>query len=87
MSRQGSIANAHNTTHNAAKDQVEEHGGPLHFPVDDELQQTETMKATIISARAATEKEHKMTLLQGLRLYPKAIGWSVLISTCIAMEG
>lgn len=28
-----------------------------------------------------------MTLLQGIRLYPKAIAWSVLISTCIAMEG
>lgn len=38
-------------------------------------------------AKAATEKEHKMTLLQGIRLYPKAIAWSILISTCIAMEG
>jgi SP family general alpha glucoside:H+ symporter-like MFS transporter len=28
-----------------------------------------------------------MTLMQGLRLYPKAIGWSVILSTCIAMEG
>ena len=28
-----------------------------------------------------------MTLMQGIRLYPKAIGWSLLISTCIAMEG
>ncbi|KAJ5965235.1 Major facilitator superfamily domain general substrate transporter [Penicillium waksmanii] len=39
------------------------------------------------NAKAATETEHKMTLLQGIRTYPKAIGWSVLISTCIAMEG
>lgn len=38
-------------------------------------------------ARLATEKEHNMTLLQGVRLYPKAIAWSVLISTCIVMEG
>ncbi|KAF1917884.1 maltose permease MAL61 [Ampelomyces quisqualis] len=38
-------------------------------------------------ARLATEKEHNMTLMQGIRLYPKAIGWSVLISTCIVMEG
>jgi SP family general alpha glucoside:H+ symporter-like MFS transporter len=38
-------------------------------------------------ARLATEKEHNMTLLQGIKLYPKAIGWSVLISTCIVMEG
>lgn len=38
-------------------------------------------------AKLASEKEHKMTLLQGLRLYPKAIAWSILISTCIVMEG
>ncbi|OAA37142.1 Sugar/inositol transporter [Beauveria brongniartii RCEF 3172] len=41
----------------------------------------------IDGARAAAEKERKMTLLQGLRLYPKAVAWSVLISTCIVMEG
>lgn len=28
-----------------------------------------------------------MTLWQGIKLYPKAIGWSILISTCIVMEG
>jgi SP family general alpha glucoside:H+ symporter-like MFS transporter len=38
-------------------------------------------------ARNATEKEHKMTLKQGIKLYPKAIIWSLLISTCIVMEG
>lgn len=38
-------------------------------------------------AQAAAEKEHNMTLLQGIKLYPKAIGWSILISTCIIMEG
>jgi SP family general alpha glucoside:H+ symporter-like MFS transporter len=44
--------------------------------------------ATIIDgARAAATKERNMTLMQGLRLYPKAVAWSVLISTCIAMEG
>ncbi|CAJ2502960.1 Uu.00g103540.m01.CDS01 [Anthostomella pinea] len=45
------------------------------------------MSEVIRSARLATEKEHKMTLLQGIKLYPKAIGWSILISTCIVMEG
>lgn len=34
-----------------------------------------------------TDKEHKMTLMQGVRLYPKAIAWSILISSCIIMEG
>ncbi|ORY29142.1 putative MFS alpha-glucoside transporter [Naematelia encephala] len=39
------------------------------------------------NAKSATDKEHKMTLMEGIRLYPKAIAWSILISTCIAMEG
>jgi SP family general alpha glucoside:H+ symporter-like MFS transporter len=43
--------------------------------------------ATLSEAKAATEKEHKMTLTEGLQLYPKAVAWSLLISTCIAMEG
>ncbi|KKZ63920.1 MFS transporter, SP family, general alpha glucoside:H+ symporter [[Emmonsia] crescens] len=38
-------------------------------------------------AKSATDKEQRMTLLQGLKLYPKAAAWSVLISTCIVMEG
>lgn len=41
----------------------------------------------IQNAKAATDKERSMTLLQGIRLYPKAVMWSVLISTCIVMEG
>jgi SP family general alpha glucoside:H+ symporter-like MFS transporter len=41
----------------------------------------------INDARLATEKEHAMSLWQGIKLYPKAVGWSLLISTCIAMEG
>ncbi|OJD16372.1 hypothetical protein ACJ73_08890 [Blastomyces percursus] len=39
------------------------------------------------SAKLATDKEQRMTLLQGLKLYPKAAAWSMLISTCIVMEG
>lgn len=46
-----------------------------------------SMTKVIQSAKAATDKEQNMTLLQGIRLYPKAVAWSVLISTCIAMEG
>lgn len=38
-------------------------------------------------AKDATEQEHRMSLWQGLRLYPKAVGWSVLLSTAIVMEG
>ena len=28
-----------------------------------------------------------MSLLQGIRLYPKAIGWAAVISVCCVMEG
>jgi SP family general alpha glucoside:H+ symporter-like MFS transporter len=38
-------------------------------------------------AAKATKAEQSMTLLQGLRLYPKAIAWSVLLSAAIIMEG
>lgn len=46
-----------------------------------------SMKTIIQNAKAATEKEQSMSLLQGIKLYPKAVAWSVIISTCIAMEG
>ncbi|KAJ5176023.1 Maltose permease MAL61 [Penicillium canariense] len=46
-----------------------------------------SMKTLIQNAKAATEKERNMSLLQGIKLYPKAVLWSVIISTCIAMEG
>jgi SP family general alpha glucoside:H+ symporter-like MFS transporter len=58
--------------------------------MDDEPDQISRIKAVdrvIEGAKAATEKEQKMTLLQGIRLYPKAIAWSVLVSFCIVMEG
>lgn len=38
-------------------------------------------------ARSAAAKEQSMTLMQGIKLYPKAVGWSILISTCIVMVG
>ncbi|KAF1845886.1 maltose permease MAL61 [Cucurbitaria berberidis CBS 394.84] len=38
-------------------------------------------------ANKATQSEQNMTLRQGLKLYPKAIAWSVLLSAAIIMEG
>lgn len=35
----------------------------------------------------ATEAEKSMGLIEGFRLYPKAVGWSIALSTCIVMEG
>ncbi|KAJ6013732.1 hypothetical protein N7540_008323 [Penicillium herquei] len=46
-----------------------------------------SMTKVIQSAMAATQKEQNMTLMQGIRLYPKAVAWSIFISTCIVMEG
>lgn len=38
-------------------------------------------------AKDATDLEHTLTLRDSLRLYPKAIGFSLLFSTAIIMEG
>lgn len=48
---------------------------------------TTAMADMTSNARRATEKEQSMTLLQGIRLYPKAVGWSMFISLLIVMEG
>lgn len=40
-----------------------------------------------LDAKDATEKEHRMTLRQALKMYPKAIGWSIFLSSAVAMEG
>ena len=56
-------------------------------PAYDEGRTSDSTTKVIENAKAATEKERSMTLLQGIRLYPKAVMWSVIISTCIAMEG
>ncbi|KAK9351843.1 general substrate transporter [Lipomyces doorenjongii] len=41
----------------------------------------------LVEAKDATELEHRMTLRQALRLYPKAVGWSMLLSLALVMEG
>lgn len=38
-------------------------------------------------AAAATAAEHEMGLWRSLKLYPRAVAWSVLLSTAIIMEG
>lgn len=41
----------------------------------------------LVEAKQAAETEHEMTLLRAIKLYPKAIGWSVLLSSTLIMEG
>ncbi|KAK8112739.1 sugar transporter [Apiospora sp. TS-2023a] len=67
-------------------------GSPTYPSAEEEKKQYSDSEARPMSdlirdAKLATEKEHSMTLWQGIKLYPKAIAWSVLISTCIVMEG
>lgn len=38
-------------------------------------------------AKIAADQEQSMTVLEAIRLYPKAIFWSVVFSSAIAMEG
>jgi hypothetical protein len=56
-------------------------------PAQDGIEQIKAHEEIIQSAKAGAMKEQNMTLLQGIKLYPKAILWSMLISTCIVMEG
>ncbi|KAJ9639316.1 hypothetical protein H2199_006349 [Coniosporium tulheliwenetii] len=37
-------------------------------------------------AKSAAQTEHRMSFMEGLKLYPKAIGWSILFSLTIVME-
>ena len=59
----------------------------LHLPSKVQADHSASVKKIIQNAKSATGKEQKMSLLQGIKLYPKAVAWSVLISTCITMEG
>ncbi|KAL4866611.1 hypothetical protein BDV12DRAFT_172561 [Aspergillus spectabilis] len=38
-------------------------------------------------AQAALDKEHTMTAIQAFKIYRKAVGWSILMSCAIIMEG
>jgi SP family general alpha glucoside:H+ symporter-like MFS transporter len=46
-----------------------------------------TIIAPNSEAQHAASDEKEMTLLQGLKLYPKAVGWSVVLSSALIMEG
>ncbi|KAK3114935.1 hypothetical protein LTR53_006263 [Teratosphaeriaceae sp. CCFEE 6253] len=50
-------------------------------------EKADDVKIEISDAREATAKEHKLTVLQGLKPYRKAVGWSVLLSMAVIMEG
>lgn len=43
--------------------------------------------ALVNDARTAANAEQNMTLLKAIKTYPKAIGWSALLSATLIMEG
>ncbi|CRK38959.1 hypothetical protein BN1708_007928 [Verticillium longisporum] len=45
------------------------------------------LEAISHEAQNATNAEHELGLRQSLKLYPKAIAWSIFLSTCVVMEG
>jgi SP family general alpha glucoside:H+ symporter-like MFS transporter len=47
----------------------------------------EKVDFVIEEAKEATKDEHEMSLLRAVKLYPKAVGWSLLLSTALVMEG
>lgn len=50
--------------------------------------ESEIISHDVISeAKRATEVEHNMSLRQALKTYPHAVGWSILFSTALVMEG
>jgi SP family general alpha glucoside:H+ symporter-like MFS transporter len=42
---------------------------------------------SLAEGKQGAQKEQSMTLWQAVRLYPKAVGWSVLLSSTLIMEG
>jgi hypothetical protein len=62
------------------------------MPTTDQDPEIDARKGAVVigaiageEVRDATEKEHKMNLLEALKLYPKAVGWSIFFSLGIIM--
>lgn len=55
--------------------------------VEDATKIPKQQETILDEAGQATRREHELTLLPSLRLYPKAIAWSMFLSLAIIMEG
>ncbi len=69
-----------------------EKNGTLNVDIEDSVVQKladSSPKFVLLSSEAklATDAEHAMTFHQAVKLYPKAIFWSMFLSLAIAMEG
>ncbi|CAL3962899.1 hypothetical protein PZA11_000068 [Diplocarpon coronariae] len=65
------------TDHKSSIDKIEREDVEQHVEDVDQLK----------GAQKATDDEHSMTLIEGLKKYPKACGWSFLFSAALIMEG
>ena len=60
---------------------------------NDNAQHHERTEAVVVDAdlardaQSAADAEKSMSLWQGMKAYPKAVGWSVLISMATVMDG
>ena len=63
--------------------QVEDHGSIHQLPPDE----VQRLAELLDQARKATESEHRMTVWQAVKRYPKASAWSIAISFGVVMEG
>lgn len=57
---------------------------PINDMVDHGL---DSKQPPLLEGKQAAKKEQSMTLWQAVKLYPKAVGWSVLLSSTLIMEG
>jgi SP family general alpha glucoside:H+ symporter-like MFS transporter len=59
------------------------------YPLSDahESRRLHRLNSLIDSSGATVKAEHRLAITDALRLYPKAIGWSILLSLTIVMEG
>ena len=55
----------------------------------DDLEKADFVKPSeiVYGAQKATDNEHRMTLMEGIRKYPKAAFWSIWFSTALIGEG
>lgn len=78
MQSQGAIAEHQEDVHNPKSTIVLQEKDEEQFISSDEI---------LKSAQRVTDEEHGMTLIEGIRKYPKAVFWSVLFSSALIMEG
>jgi MFS transporter, SP family, general alpha glucoside:H+ symporter len=60
-------------------------GSGTEHDLENPVKDASTVKEMGDEVRLATDLEHRMTFLEGLKLYPAAVGWSMFFSIGIIM--